>query len=65
MMVDSAKDHDNNLALARVVMLSNDIADLIGEGSEEILRAFTLTFTLIIFDTFTLVFRAFRELLLF
>ena len=35
-MDDSAKDHDTNLALARVVMLLDDVADLIAEGSKEI-----------------------------
>ena len=34
-VVDTAKDHDTSLALAWVVMLSNDIADLAIEGSNE------------------------------
>ena len=36
MMDDSAKDHDNSLALARAFMLPNDVANLATEGSEKI-----------------------------
>ena len=35
-MADSPKDHDTSLALAQAVMLPNDIADLVVEGSEKI-----------------------------
>ncbi|GFY94385.1 hypothetical protein Acr_09g0008310 [Actinidia rufa] len=34
-MVDIAKDHDTSLALARAVLLPNDIVDLSAEGLEE------------------------------
>ncbi|GFY95340.1 hypothetical protein Acr_10g0007250 [Actinidia rufa] len=35
-MDDSTKDHDTSLALARAVMLPNDVADLVAKGLEEI-----------------------------
>ncbi|GFY99361.1 hypothetical protein Acr_13g0007620 [Actinidia rufa] len=35
-VADSAKNHDTSLALARAVMLSKDVANLVKEGSEEI-----------------------------
>ena len=35
-MADSAKDRDTSIALARAVMLSNDVAALSEENSEKI-----------------------------
>ena len=34
-MVDTIKDHDTSLALARAVILPNNVVDLSTEGSEE------------------------------